>query len=213
MKLSLCSLGTLVLLLGLCAPADALLIDGQDIIDAPEYAIDDFPGAENDHQQAFNEAQDVLLPGNIIVDGAYIPKGTVVDSHMIFLNTPVGTGAIDEDVLWTFDGEILGVMSDFFGYLEVRTSWLLGAPGTIYPDQEFGARGLEPWPANRYAGDGYLVDGNTILVDMGVSEPGDWIRVITASPSGTEIPEPGTLLLFGAGLFGALARSRRRSSV
>ena len=77
---------------------------------------------------------------------------------------------------------------------------LLGAAGTAYPGGPFGARGLE-------SADSYVIGGNTLTVSMFVGQPGDWIRVITA----TAVPEPGTLALLGIGLFGmGLARRRRK---
>ena len=50
----------------------------------------------------------------------------------------------------------------------------------------------------------YIVSGNQITVSMRVTEPGDWIRVVTT-------PEPATLavLLIGGGL--ALLGRRRKA--
>jgi hypothetical protein len=157
----------------------AAVVGGPDIIAAPGSIIDDPPGATNDHQQAFEEAQGVVLSADLAVDGGSIPAGTVVNSHMIFLNTLTGS-ASDRGVLWTFDGPILGVMSDPMGSFEVDSSAFLGAPGTIYPLAAFPARGME-------GADSYVVDGNQITVSMGVSEPGDWIRVITKATIEVEI--------------------------
>ncbi|MCH8882896.1 MAG: hypothetical protein IIA41_05275 [SAR324 cluster bacterium] len=129
-------------------------------------------------QEAFDERQNVLLTVPLPVDGGSLPTGWIVDSHMIFLNQPDGTlgvtsgVTVDVDRLWTFDNPVVGVMSDFTGSLEVASSPLLGAPGTVYPAAPFGARGME-------GADGYVVAGNTITVTMGVTQPGDWIRVIT----------------------------------
>jgi len=78
----------------------------------------------------------------------------------------------DANVEWIFDGPILGVMSDAGGTLEAASSGILGATGTTYPGA-FSARGME-------GGDSYSVAGNQITVTMTASEPGDWIRVVTA---------------------------------
>ena len=152
----------------------ARLISGQAIISAPLSVIDDAPGATNGAQQAFDEQQDVLLGAPLPVDVGAVPAGIKVDSHMIFLNTIVGTPqTIDQGVVWGFDGPIVGVMSDNNGALEAASNVLLGAPGTVYPGG-FNNRGLEN-------NDGYVVAGNEITVDMTVTEPGDWIRVVTAA--------------------------------
>lgn len=157
------------------------LIAGQDIIAAPASVLDNAPGWTNNLQQAFNERQGVTLAADLAVDGGWIAGGTVVDSHMIFLNTAIGDrNAFDQNVLWTFSDVVLGVMSDRRGRLERASNAILGAPGTMYPGA-FDYRGLE-------RRDSYTIVGNTITVSMLVSQPGDWIRVITAAA-------PGSLLL------------------
>jgi hypothetical protein len=162
-----------VVLIAVTGQAKAALIDGPDIITAPASVINNAPGAENDHQQAFDERQGVLLTEPLAVDGGTIAAGKRVNSHMIFLNTPGLLHVSDPGEVWTFDGPVLGVMSDPNGALEFASTPILGDPNTTYPDHTFFARGLED-------NDSYVVGGNEITVSMQVVEPGDWIRVVTA---------------------------------
>jgi hypothetical protein len=163
--------------------------------------VDDKIEAANATQQAFNERQGVQLPRPLPVDNGVIPVGTVVDSHAIFLNTPRTTSVTDEDVVWTFDGPVLGVMSDADGKLEAASNAILGAPGTQYPGS-CPNRGLE-----QEGQEGYSVLGNAIIVTMVASNSGDWIRVVTAHPPGKTLTVSswglavlGLVLLVGAKL-------------
>jgi hypothetical protein len=169
-------LGALALGMSLApaSTAHALLTGGPDIISPPASVVDSSAqgGATNNHQQGFNEKQGFLLTAPLATDGSPIPAGTVVNSHMIFLNVPDGApGVADHGRVWTFDGPILGVISDQNG-VKLDASDFLGAPTTVYPGA-FPNRGLEG------PSDNYSVSGNSITVNMAVTQPGDWIRVIT----------------------------------
>lgn len=176
-----------------------------EIIAAPTDLLDDT--VTNTGMQGFDEAQNVLLTAALSVDGGVIPAGTRVDSHMIFLNTSTGSRTHFE-VDWTFSGDILGVMSDSGGMLEAASTSFLGAPGTNYtvtgpgtgPAAPFTARGLEGF------GDGYSFSDNVLTISMQVSEPGDWVRVVTAP-----IPVPAALPLM-AGALGGLGLLRARKA-
>ncbi|MDO6496672.1 PEP-CTERM sorting domain-containing protein [Photobacterium sanguinicancri] len=171
-------------------------VSGQ-IIAAPGLVTD--AAVTNQAQQGFDEQQLVSLAADLAVDGGTIAQGTNVASHMIFLNKATSESGVLSHigVEWMFDGQILGVMSDSGGNLEAASNALLGAAGTIYPGA-FGARGME-------GSDSYTIDGDKLTVTMRVTQPGDWIRVIT------DVPEPASMALFGLGLMG-LGFSRRRKN-
>ncbi len=165
------------------------------IISNPPFVVDD--NVENSLQQGFNEAQGVVLGADLDVDAATdIAAGTRVDSHMIFLNSDRNLDIKHYNVMWTFSGTILGVMSDINGNLEAASSGFLGAAGTTYDNGNasqsapFNNRGLEG------GGDGYSIAGNILTLSMHVTEPGDWIRVVTVSA----VPLPAALPLYGAGV-------------
>ena len=169
--------------------------------------------AYNTAQQGFDEQQNVLLGSSLSVDGGgTIADNTQVSSHMIFLNSgPNDDGRLlsHYNVTWQFDADILGVMSNRNGSLEVNSSSFLGADDVTYPTSSFSARGLEqnqdPCDTNA-SNDCYDVFGSQLTVGMKVTEPGDWIRVVTKA---SEVPEPGTLGLLGLGLLG-FGVSRRK---
>lgn len=172
------------------------------VIIAPPASVFDNPGgATGDMQQGFNEKQNVLVTDPIATDLGSIPVGLTVSSHMIFLNPASGFGS-HGNVSWTFDGIILGVMSDGGGTLEFASDSQLANPGTAYPTP-FATRGFEPI-------DGYFFVGNTLTTQMVVFPPdrGDWIRVVTL---GVAVPEPSTYLLFSGFLSLAAFLKRRKT--
>lgn len=163
-----------------------------EIIDAPANLSD--AGHTNLGQQGFNERQGVTLERSLVTDAGRIDVGTTVDSHMILLNTANNALAVHRNVLWTFSGRILGVISAFNGRT-LDASEYLGIPTSIYPGA-FYARGME-------GSDSYTANGNQLRVDMRVTTPGDWIRVITATAGATvvaDVPEPGVYALLILGI-------------
>ncbi|MGK7925352.1 MAG: PEP-CTERM sorting domain-containing protein [Spirulina sp.] len=161
---------------------------GGKLIDAPASVVDDATegGFEDaDFMLGFDEKQNVLLTEDLAVDGGIIAAGTRVSSHMIFMNTPGNKWLRKDNVRWEFDGNILGVMSDGPGNLEAASNDILKAEGTLYPSKLL-ARGLDPDSVDDY----FEVGPNTLAVTMTVTEPGDWIRVVTVA----DVPEPVSLL-------------------
>lgn len=174
------------------------------IIAAPSDALDST--VTNSAQQGFDEMQGVILGSALSIDGGgTIAAGTRVDSHMIFLNISnnISSAVYHNGVRWGFSGNILGVMSDSGGTLEAASTATLGAAGTNYPGAGFAARGME-------GADGYIINGAFLTVDMGVTQPGDWIRVVTVSA----IPLPAALPLYAAGvvILGYLGWRRKRAT-
>jgi hypothetical protein len=188
----------------LSAQAQAAIVSGPDIIAAISVQED---SPTNTAQQGFNEQQGVVLSRAISVDGGTIAKGTRVDSHLIFLNTSGNTRA-DDAQKWFFSGNILGVMSNKSGSLMNDSNDLLAAfndyftTGSSLP---FNAAGLEQ--NDSLTGDGYALspDGLGLSVRMVVTEPGDWIRVVTVS----EVPVPAALFLFAPALLGFLGLRKK----
>ncbi len=219
-------------------PAQAAILSvtpGGAIIPAPDAALDSML-SDPALMLGFNERQGVVLTRDIEIDdpdngpadwvydpswSGIIPEGKTVDSHMILLNQPTEQGGTLEldNIEWTFDGMILGVMSDRNGVRESMSTDLLGASGTLYPTiagpdvgalpdsgatfSGFDARGIENYVdgVNFYE----IVDSNTLSVDMRVTQPGDWIRVVTM------VPEPGSVMaLFALGALGAAGTLKRK---
>jgi hypothetical protein len=205
------------------APAHAAIISvsGPDssvgtspaIIGAPSAMLDDI--AFNTGMQGFNEAQGVVTSIAYAIDGGTIAAGSLVNSHMIFLNPEGGERLSHRNVQWLFDEPIVGVMSDGRGMLEAASSAELGAPGTNYTVTFTGSGAAAPLKARGFEpADSYLVSGNLLKVSMRASEPGDWIRVVTGV-SVQQIPLPASLPLAAAGVagLGLLALRRRRDAL
>lgn len=173
------------------------------IVPPPPSVFDSAPGVFTGGQVGFDELQGVVLAVPIAFDGGgLIPVGTKVDSHMIFMNQPDGSpyGTLGHiGVTWTFSGPILGVMSDSDGVLEGLSTGVLGLPPvtTLYP-APYPLRGME-------GADGYTIAGSTLTVSMTVTQPGDWIRVVTLSVPDTS----STVVLMGISLLGLMAGYRR----
>lgn len=175
-------------------------VSGQGSIIAPVAVQEDSP--TNTEQQGFDENQNVLLTSALNVDGGTIAAGTYVSSHLIFLNS-AGNARIATEAQWTFDGNILGTMTDYSGNLLTNSNSLfaVGSYFTVGSSAPFSALGLE-------GSDDASYTGNQLELAMLVTEPGDWIRVITAGQAPSAVPLPASAFLFGPAVLGFIARRR-----
>jgi len=159
----------------------------------------------NTLQQGFDEKQNVWLTSAVNVDGGSIAAGQHVNSHLVFLNS-YENARINTTAKWTFDGDILGVMSNTNGSLLMGSDGLFASFTDYFTvgnlTGAFNTQGLE-------GGDVYSVTGNLLNLTMTVSEPGDWIRVITATPSVSAVPIPAAFFLFAPALLGFLGLRRK----
>ncbi|MCS6829542.1 MAG: PEP-CTERM sorting domain-containing protein [bacterium] len=130
-----------------------------------------------------------------------LPAGLTVDVYFMHFDP---RSSVRHSGSVTFDVPILGVI---VRDAQLFASNYLGVPTTTYPNSGTN-RALE----NIQDRITLSPDMKTITVDWLASSPGDRIRIITASPSTSAIPEPTSLALFGAGLMATgvgLRRTRR----
>lgn len=163
------------------------------IIPTPASVTNGNPGS-NDQIKAFNEIQDLVLSADLVLDDVTIAAGTAISSHMVFLNRETGSQRVTLEANFSFDGAILGLITQTDAL--AATDMLLSA-GTSY--STFGNRGFE---GNV---DDATFSGADLDVIMRVTQPGDWIRVITVS----EVPLPAGAALLPVGLL-TLGGLRRR---
>ncbi len=158
-------------------------------------SVTDLAPGSNTHILAFNERQRMTLAADLVTDSGTIMAGTKIDSHMVLLNRDdTRTRNLTLAGSLVFSGNILGVISTTAGLL---ASDSLGAP-SVYTS--FPNRGLEA-----YNIDGYTVAGSALDVIFKVTQPGDWIRVVSVA----EVPVPAAAAFLPMG-FAALVGLRRR---
>lgn len=156
----------------------------------------------NDTFQSFNlfgfdEDQNILLAAPLAVDvgSSPIPAGTFVASHYIFFDP--GSASIIGTV--DFDADVLAIMTS---KPTLDASDFLANTGVNYLSPAL--RGLE-------LGDSVTISGpRQIRFATTASTPGDYVRVLTAFSPGARVPEPGGMALFGLGIAGLWAVTRRR---
>jgi hypothetical protein len=125
-----------------------------------------------------------------------LAAGTRVQSHYVFYD-PVA-GSFSGTVL--FDKPILGVIWSTADM--AVTDPVFGLKGVGY--NSVAATGLEPT-------DLFSFSGSTLSVNWSASNPGDFVRVLTAIP--TAVPEPSSYaaMLMGVAMLGTVAYRRSKS--
>jgi len=177
--------------------------NGGTVIAAPAMVGEDDP--INTSIQAFNEGTGVFLAAALGVDGGSIAAGTLVDSHMVFLNSD-GQTRIEASATFTFDQVILGIMSSQNGANLFLSDNIVNGGTTYLPGGYGNNRGLE-------SNDSVTQNGLYSLdFDLIVTEPGDWVRVITASAAPVPVPAGLVLLPTGIAAFAAMRRRKARKA-
>lgn len=190
--------------------AHAATISGVPIITPTSIGEDD---PTNKEIQGYNEIVGYTLLSDLRVDtnfiggddaDGFISAGTVVDSHVLFLNSK-GSKKISDRVTVTFSEKILGVMTDRRGAFMFASDDFLGGPVSYVPGGNYGNnRGLEG--RDRIT----KIDDFSFTLFMEVTEPGDWIRVVTVSA--VPLPAGALLLPVGLALMAGLRRRRKAAA-
>ncbi len=195
--------------LSMALPANAATITALtatgEVIAAPASVTDAAP-VNSPLIQGFNEKSGVTLAAPLTMQNYNLSPttalaGTTVDSHMFFMNR--SGGALQTTAAsFSFSTNVLGIITSLAG-LDATDS-LLGAAGTTYEDG-FTARGLE-------GADSVAFSGNTVSLTFAITQPGDWVRVITvADVAPVPLPAGASLMLAGIGAFAAMRRKAKKS--
>ncbi len=140
------------------------------------------------------ESQGVTVPVTLTTAGGTVPAGTMVDSSLIWVDpaTYMNTQATID-----FSSDIVGIIIGSVGLF--LSDGLFGSDVVSYFYGAFtGLEGIDSLT---------IVDADTITISFWTNNPGDYIRVLTATP--IPLPAAGLMLL---GALGALGAMRRRKT-
>ena len=143
------------------------------------------------------------LTSDLAVAGGVIKAGTTVASHLVYFDPQTKTKSLSGYV--TFDQAILGFITATTSL--TSSNGVFGLPTITYGTS--GGIGLEGRDvAGIAAGDNHRL--NLSLTESAKNPIGDQIRVFTAIPGVSAVPEPSTYAMIGAGLMCVGFMSRRR---
>ena len=139
------------------------------------------------------ESQGVTVPVTLTTFGGTVPAGTVVDSTLVWVDPSV---LMNTQATIDFSSDIVGIIVGSVTLF--LTESLFGSDVvTYFYDSMTGLERIDRL---------FIVDENTITINFWTDNPGDYIRVLTATP--IPVPAAGLMLLAGLGALGAM---RRRS--
>lgn len=195
----------------IAAPASAATITALtttgEVIATPSSVTNSLP-ANVPFIQGFNEKSNVVLGSDLTMQNYGNPNtvasaGTAVDSHMFFMNNPDSSSSTEETTArFSFSSMVLGIITSDSGL--DNSDMLLGAMGTTY-QSGFNNRGLE-------GGDSVSFSGNEVSLTFRLTQPGDWVRVITvADVAPVPLPAGAPLMLAGLGAFALMRRKAKKS--
>ena len=202
---------------GADARGDIVNTGGSVVVETPPANISKGQWQSNTAIYAFDESQDLTLPGEVKVDisqpgtsdssdenlsNMEIPSGTLVNSYYVHFD-PAGPGDVSLSGSISFSTPVLGLIA-LSKTLESSNS-VLGLPGETYDSGD--DEGLEIYQDTNGTGDSVTLsaDRETVSFDLSATTDADNLRILTA------VPEPSSIGVLGI-CAAALAQRGSRSS-